>query len=402
MPDLLFLSQRIPFPPNKGDKIRSFHVLNHLSRSWRVHLGCFIDDPEDWKHADAVRALCADVHLVGLAPLRARLRCLRGLVTGAALNLPYFPDYGLAGWVGRVLAERRPAAAYVFSSAMAQYLLDPRMSGLRPRRMVMDFGDVDSDKWRQYAESRRQPWRWLYGREARRLLDFDRAVARAADASVFVSPPEVALFRRLAPESAAKLHDIGNGVDVAYFSPEHILPRPYGAGGPVLAFTGAMDYWPNIDAVTWFAQSILPLVRQRHPGAIFAVVGSNPSPPVCRLADLPGVVVTGRVADVRPFLAHADVAVVPMRLARGVQNKVLEAMAMARPVVCTPQALEGIEARPGSHLLVAGDTPDFAKAVLTLLADPGAATLGQAGRALVVGAYGWAGRLSLYDRLLGG
>lgn len=340
-PDLLFLTQRIPYPPNKGEKIRPYHVIEHLRRSFRIHLGTLIDDPADVAHAPTLAALCADAHFARLDPRRAKLRCASGLIAGEPLSLPYFRDRGLARWVARVLADVRAAAVFVFSSAMAQYVVD----GLGGTRVsIMDFADVDPAKWRAYAGESRWPMNWVYGREARLLLAHDRRVAACFDHGLFVSEPKAALFRRLAPEVAPRVAAKSNGVDAAYFAPDAALPDLVGPERPVFAFTGAMDYRPNIDAVAWFATAILPRIRAALPAARFVIVGARPAPEVERLAAEPGVIVTGRVPDVRPYLAHASAAVAPLRAARGIQNKVLEAMTMARPVVATGAAPQGLGA----------------------------------------------------------
>ncbi len=398
--ELLFLSQRIPYPPNKGDKIRSFHILRHLAESgrYRIHLGCFIDNDEDWAHLEVLRGMCADCMVLPLGSKTKKLGALlAGALRGEALTLPMYRDARMAAWVDRVMTEARPDRVFVYSSAMAQYVLDaPR----RGARLVMDFVDVDSDKWRQYAETQRWPMSRVYRRESRALLDFDRRVAETAAASIFVSEPEAALFRRLVPLAAERTFGIGNGIDADYFSPRAEFDDPFGGRGPAVVFTGAMDYWPNVDAVTWFAHDGLPGVRARHPEALFAVVGGRPTPAVRKLAELPGVIVTGRVPDVRPYLAHAAVAVAPMRVARGVQNKVLEAMAMERPTVTTPQGLEGIDAEPGRHLLVAEDAASIAEAVVSAIDSPDSASLGTAARSLVVDGFSWPARLAQFDRLL--
>ncbi|MBF0374148.1 MAG: hypothetical protein HQL39_12110, partial [Alphaproteobacteria bacterium] len=199
MRELLFLSQRIPFPPDKGDKIRSFHILEHLSRNWRVRLGCFVDDPADWRHVPALERLCVEVRALPLDRRRASLRGMTGLLDGRPLTLPWFHDSRLARWAAET--ARTADAAFVYSSAMAQYVMGPA----RPRRLVLDLVDVDSDKWRLYAEHRRGPSRWVHARESRRLLAFERAAAAQADAVVLVSKPEADLFRKLAPEVAGKV-----------------------------------------------------------------------------------------------------------------------------------------------------------------------------------------------------
>lgn len=396
MQELLFLSHRIPYPPNKGDKIRSFHLLRHLARRFVVHVGTFIDDDDDWQHVDALKAQCNGGE-VFVRPLRKRpatARSLIGLATGEALSLPYYRDAPLRRWVDDLLARRPVRRAVVFSSPMAQYL--ERHAILR----VADIVDVDSDKWTQYATKARWPTRWIYAREGRRLLDYERHVAATFDASYFVSPAEAALFHRLAPESVSRVSHFGNGVDTIYFSPDGTHADPFADGEDALVFTGAMDYWPNVDAVTWFAQEALPAIRRERPRAVFYIVGSRPTPAVQALATLDGVRVTGTVPDVRPYLAFSRAVVAPLRIARGVQNKVLEAMAMARPTVVTPQALEGIDAQPGRDLVLGPeDGPGFARTVLDLLAgDDG--TIGRVARERVVSRYGWDANLEPVARVL--
>src|SRR5947209_14850594 len=314
-PELLFLTQRIPYPPIKGEKIRPLQILRHLAKRYTVHLGCLIDDPDDWQHVKVMQALCGETYFARLDPRLAKLTCLRGLLTGEPLSKVYFYDRGLAAWVAKLLAERRPERAFICSSAMAQYLLGkPHF----PARTVMDFADVDADKWRQYAETQSGPMRWVYARESRALLSYDRRVGAAVDASTFVSPAEAALFREVAPELAAKTYAVNSGVDADYFSPQHSFASPY--QGEAVVFTGTMSYWPNVDAVTWFAHEILPLIRRSRPALQFYIVGSSPSPEVAKLAAMPGVVVTGRVVDVRPYVSCAAAVVVPLRIANGIQN----------------------------------------------------------------------------------
>jgi sugar transferase (PEP-CTERM/EpsH1 system associated) len=391
MEDLLLLIHRIPYPPNKGDKIRSYHLLKHLARHYRVHLATFVDDPDDWQYVPHVEALCASSHFAGMKPLLARVRSLQALLKNRSLSLEYYRDASLARWVDATVAQHKIERVLVFSSAMAQYA-DP----YRSARRVVDFVDVDSDKWRQYADQKSWPMSWLYRYEARQLLAYERRVARDYDVSLFVSAPEADLFRQLAPESTAKIGHFSNGVDTDYFSPDQPHANPYADGERALVFTGAMDYWPNVDAVQWFAADVFPQLRARFADVKFYIVGARPAAAVQELAKLPGVVVTGTVPDVRPYIAHAAVSVAPLRIARGIQNKVLEAMAMATPVVVSPQALEGIDAVPGSELVLAEDAAGFVDAVGTLLAgqDSAAAAIGAAARAKVQRRYSWSSNLA--------
>ncbi len=396
MGDVLFLAHRIPYPPDKGDKIRSWRVLKHIAERATVHLGAFVDDPEDMKYGDVLRGICGDV-LLQPVPKYARVtRSLRALRTGEALSVGLYYDKAMVNWV-RDLMRRRPITAiYVFSSQMARYAA----AYLPGRRSVMDFVDVDSEKWRQYADEAGGWRRSIYAREARLLRAVEKLAARHYNTSLFVSDAEAAIFRRISGSYGHTVETLSNGVDLQYFSPEGVSPIPV-EGRPAVAFTGAMDYRPNIDAALWFAERTWPLVRAEAPGATFNIVGSNPSPELRKLDGRGGIAVTGRVPDVRPYIAAADVVVAPLRIARGIQNKVLEAMAMAKPIVATAAALEGIEAEAGTHLVVADQPDAMASAILGLARDQAkAAALGTAARQRVVERYDWDAKLAPLDAKL--
>lgn len=395
MEDLLYLVHRIPYPPNKGDKIRSYHLLKHLSQKYHIHLGAFVDDPADWQYADEVRALCKDVCLVELNPLNARLKSLPALLSGAPLTLAYYSSRQLRSWVKKTLRDFPINKAVVFSSAMAQFV-----SGENQLKRIADFVDMDSDKWRQYAPAKAWPLSWIYAREGRTLLNYERKVAANFDATLFVTEEEAQLFRTLAPESAARIGWFNNGVDFSFFSPEHQYANPYAAEELPLVFTGAMDYWPNVDAVAWFAREVFPAVHAEFPQARFYIVGGHPAPAVQQLAQIAGVVVTGRVPDVRSYLAYARMAVAPLRIARGIQNKVLEAMAMAKPVIASPQAAEGIRAERGIDLLVAADAAAFQNMIASEFKE-GGNQMGKNARGRVVADYDWQNTLRRVDALLG-
>jgi sugar transferase (PEP-CTERM/EpsH1 system associated) len=396
MANLLYLVHRMPYPPNKGDKVRSYHLLMHLARQHRVFLGTFVDDPDDFQHLPALRALCADVCAVALAPRQAKLRSLSGLLSGDPLTLSYYRSAALQRWVAQTVADHRIDATLVFSSVMAKFA---PVGGAGP--LVVDLVDVDSAKWTDYAPRHAWPMSWVYRREGRELLAYERSVVARADRSFLVTDNEVALLSQLAPESAGRVDALNNGVDAVYFAPDAARPSPFEAGELPLVFTGAMDYWPNIDAVTWFAHDMLPALRSRWPAARLHIVGRNPSAEVRNLAG-PSVLVTGTVPDVRPYLQHAAVVVAPLRLARGVQNKVLEAMAMARPVVAADACVAAIGAQRGSELLAASSADDFIAAIGQLLADAAQADqIGQAARDHVLAHFSWPARLSALEGALG-
>ena len=390
MEGLLFLAHRIPFPPNKGDKIRSFNLLRHLSTRYAIHLGAFVDDPDDWQYRDALAPYCASIKLLPLHPRRAKLASLVGLLSGEALTLPYYRNRELARWAHELAASGAVTRGLAFSSAMAQFM----PAGLA--RRVLDMVDVDSDKWTQYAPTQRWPLSWLYAREGRKLAAWEARVAQDFDATLLVSHAEAALLQQRAPAAQHKIGAFENGVDADYFSPARDYPNPYPPDVQGVVFTGAMDYWPNVDAVSWFAERIFPAVRAAVPGAQFTIVGSHPSDAVLELARQPGVVVTGSVPDVRPWLAHAACAVAPLRIARGVQNKVLEAMAMARPVVASAQAAEGIRAEAGRDFTLALGEAEFAHAVVARLQTVSSAA---PARDCILAHYDWARNLSTIDPL---
>ncbi|MGD9614503.1 MAG: TIGR03087 family PEP-CTERM/XrtA system glycosyltransferase [Alphaproteobacteria bacterium] len=392
MKDLLFLAHRIPYPPDKGEKIRAWHVLRHLAERYRVHLATFIDAPEDVAGVRHLEEVCASVVWRKLSPRRARLRSLAGLLNSAPLTQFYFGDRRLHAEVERLAAANNPALVYVFSSAMAPYVPDRR--GVR---VILDMVDVDSEKWRQYAEAGSGPARMIYRREGRTLLALERRAASRADAVLLVSRAEAALFASLAPEVAGRTHCVGNGVDLAYFDPSLPFANPLG-DRPAIVFTGVMSYRPNVEAMVWFVEQVMPRLRARAAVPCLWIVGLNPSRAVLALAG-PDVRVTGRVPDVRPYLKHAQVAVAPLLIGRGVQNKVLEAMAMGLPVVATPQAREGIDSCDDGELLTATTPADFAAAIGGVL-DGEAGPIGARARARVVRDYGWQASLAGLDRLL--
>ena len=323
---------------------------------------------------------------------------MQAVLTGEPVSNRLFRSAALARQVEALIGQGSVSHIVAFSGQMAQYL-PTRFGG----PVLMDFVDVDSAKFKTYAEQdKRQPLNWVHKREALMLAAYEAKVARRADASLFVSEAEAALFRAQSGLDADRVRAVENGIDTDRFDPALPLDAVGADEGPLAVFTGQMDYRPNIDAVRWFATDILPLVRARHPSARFAIVGRAPTAEVRALEKLPGVIVTGEVPDVRPWLAAADAVVAPLLLARGVQNKLLEAMAMARPVVASAAAATGIDAVPGEHLLVTDGTDKMADAVCALFDDhPAAAAMGRAARARMIARYGWDARMAPLGELLG-
>ena len=390
MDDLLFLSHRMPYPPEKGDKIRSWHILRHLAARYRVHLGCFYDDPDDAQHIPTLAATCASVNCVPLVPLTARVRSLGALVTGESLSAAYFRDARLMRWIAETLARHRPRRAFVFCSAMAPYLDDYRFD-----TRVIDLVDVDSEKWRQYAEISRFPMRAIYRREAATLLALETRAASNFDYTLLSTAAEARLFGKRAGVGVGAVLAMRNGVDHDFFKPGDSYPCPYPDGRRRIVFTGAMDYRPNIEAALWFIAEVMPLLRQNGTAADFWIVGAHPVPALLG-AQTEDVYVTGRVDDMRPYLAHSDAVVAPLQIARGIQNKVLEGMAMARPVVASPGALEGLDVKIGSEVLLATTAQDFAAGIAAIF-DGTMSGLGGRARDRIESDYGWPAALRVLD-----
>lgn len=387
---ILYVAHRVPYPPDKGDKIRGWHFLARLARTNVVDLACLADDPKDLapEWINALYAVCNRVEVIYRPRSMALMASARALWSGAAMSLPFFRDARLQSTVDRWIGERRYDAALAHSAPMAQYI--PARNGLV---RVADFCDVDSEKWRQYAGMTPPPKRWVYRREARKLRAWETEVARTWDSVVLATQPEAALFRGFCKEGRVEV--VPNGVDADFF-------RPCGAPGETVLFTGAMDYFPNIEGVVWFAKEIWPLIRNERPRTRFVIVGPRPSDAVRALHDPEqGIEVRGRVRDVREAIAEAAVCVAPLRIARGIQNKVLEAMASTRPVVVTHAAFEGVTATPGRDLLVADEPAAFAGQVVDLLADPARRRrVGENARTAVLASHAWDAHAGALEKLL--
>jgi sugar transferase (PEP-CTERM/EpsH1 system associated) len=392
--NLLFISHCMPWPPNKGEKIRAWHIIRHLAPNFHVHLGCVVDDPAAMANVTRLQDVCASV---GAFPIDKRAQKYRALLH-ARPGKPLMPDFyfapALQAWVDETAARVRIDAVYIYTVAMFPYA---HAFAAVPR--ILDAVDIDSEKWSEYALKSRTPMRLVWAREGRTLLAYERRAAAACARTLFVSEPEAARFAALAPEAAPRVAAVENGVDLERFSPDAPYMSPFDEAAQTLVFTGTMDYWPNADAVIHFARDILPALATRLPGVQFWIVGANPGPEVRALAALPGVHVTGRVEDVRPYVAHASAIVCPLRLARGIQNKVLEGMAMGRPVVASPAAFEGVRAQSGRDLLVA----DSVQAWVDLLCDVlegRRPDLGPSARETMVRNYAWPSVLSALDTIL--
>ena len=387
---VLYLAHRIPYPPDKGDKIRSWKTLEHLARRFRVHLGAFVDDSQDFRHEAHLRRVCESVTLVPLDKRRATLRAAAGFISGEPLTLPYYRDGRMSEAVARARAAGL-SAEIAFSSSMAQYI---SAKSTAPR--IVDLCDADSAKWSEYARRKSWPMSATFAREGALLAKAESAIINWADATFAISEEEADLLGSR-DEARKDVLWFCNGVDTQKFAPGAVAA----AERFTAVFIGAMDYWANVDAVLWFARDIWPAVRAALPDATFAIVGSNPAKDVKALGGANGVMVTGRVADVRPYMEGAALVVAPMRIARGVQNKVLEAMAMGKAVVSTPAGLEGVDATIGVEAVAAASPDGFAREIVRLAEDDAAARrIGAAARARILSDYQWPFQLARLDAAL--
>lgn len=388
---ILYLCHRVPYPPDKGDKIRAYHQIRSLARRHRVHLLTLADGAVP--DLTPLHNLCERVEVFPIHRPSAYLRSALGAVkvwNPRPLTLAFFDSEELRRRVEELARSERFDVVVAYSSAMAPYA-EPFAGA----PSVLDMVDVDSAKWAQYARFARRPMRPVYAMEARRLRDYEAEIAKRFDRVVLATANEARQLKELAP--GAQVVAVANGVDFDYFQPAD-LPK---SKNPVLVFTGQMDYFANVDGVVFFAREVFPRLRRRFPDLEFIIVGRSPAPAVRALSEIPGVVVTGAVGDVRPFLARAWAFVAPLRIAQGVQNKVLEAMAMDLPVVCSERVLEGLAEggfRHGRDLLAAGSADGFESCLASLLADAEARRrLADCARQRLGAAYRWGANLEKFE-----
>jgi sugar transferase (PEP-CTERM/EpsH1 system associated) len=397
--EILFLAHRIPFPPDRGDKIRSHHILKALAELASVHVASFTETAADRAQEPALASLAASCCLVERTKPLA-IAGLQALARNEPVSLTAFRHEAIAAYVERILRERPIDTIYVFSGQMGQYV-PAGWDG----RLIVDLGDVDSAKFESYVGDAAWPKRALYAREDRLLRAEEERLARIADHTLLVSEAEAALLRsRLSNPDRSRIAALSNGIDFDAFDPARAEPHPQLAAtpGPHFVFTGQMDYPPNIAAAQRVAHTILPQIRKTQPAAQFHVVGRAPTAEVRALEDQDGVLVWGEVPAVQPFLAAADIVLAPLTIARGVQNKVLEAMAMARPVLLTPGAATGIAALDGVHFAVEDSDEGLVSRALDLLADRTAREMmGAAARRLVVDTLSWPAALAPLPGLVG-
>jgi sugar transferase (PEP-CTERM/EpsH1 system associated) len=396
MGEILFLAHRVPWPPNRGDKIRSHHILQKLMDCAPVHIACFADDETERQVGWARKTELASCEIVVRKKLIWRAG-IEALIVGRPVSLASFESSRISAYVADVITTRTVDCIFVFSGQMAQFI-PPDYAG----RVVMDFGDVDSAKFESYADDGSGPMAWINRREGRLLRDFEKEVAERVDYSLFVSEAEARLFRQRSGSSDDRVKAVGNGIDLEYYDPTDVRPADFENCGPLILFTGQMDYQPNVQAVQSFSNQVMPDILSCFPDARFAIVGRAPTDRVKQLDRKNGTVMIGPVDDIRSWIKAADVVVAPLRIARGIQNKVLEAMAMAKPVVASGCAAEGIDAVSGEHFLIAQSVDQEAYLVCALLEDSERARrLGEQAKNLIHSQYSWETQLAGLPALCG-
>jgi sugar transferase (PEP-CTERM/EpsH1 system associated) len=358
---VLMLCHRIPYPADKGDKIRNLHLLRALQQVADVTVGCFIDSRFDLQYEKQLASEIKELFCIYRPPQAGMVHALKSFFNGHAITTAWYSDSRMQAWVAQKIREND--RVLVTSSAMVQYCLKKRL----PSYSVVDLVDVDSDKWLQYSKSSAWFSRWLFRREAKLIAQIETRAAEHFDAVTFVSEKEADFFRNYHPEiDSTKIYGVSNGVDCSYFSPAQMASNKLVIGQ--IIFTGEMNYKPNVEAVIWFVTQVWPSILHHLPHASFVIVGRNPTAAIQSFHGHQKIHVTGRVDDVRPWLDNSALVIAPMLLARGIKNKVLEAMAMAKPLVVTEEAMLGLQHLPTSNaLIIANSAVEFAEACIHLL-----------------------------------
>jgi sugar transferase (PEP-CTERM/EpsH1 system associated) len=354
---ILFLTHRLPYAPNRGDRIRAYHLLREMARFAEVSLFSLVHDDEEMSQRDHV-PFAHDVTTQRVRRLPNLARGALRLGSDRPLTHSLLDAAGAQAALRALVDARQPDLVVGFCSGMARFAMEPPLDD---RPFVLDMVDVDSVKWNQLAKAARGPVRWIYRREARTLRAFEAEAAMRATTTLVVNEREQIALKAIAP--AARVLVVPAGIDIDAFRPKN---DP--VADPAVVFCGVMNYPPNEHGVSWFASAVWPLVRAAIPAATFAIVGSSPTRAVKNLAVRDGsITVVGQVPSVQPFLWKSAVSVAPLQLAQGIQTKVLEALAAGLPVVLTPAVAAGLPTEVQRVCPTASDPRAFADAVIALL-----------------------------------
>ena len=397
--NILFIAQRVPYPANKGEKIRSFNQIKYLAdNGHNVHVISPIEDESEITYSEQLAEfdhISCDYQLL---PAKL-LRLLSGLLKNESLSVANFYSKALQKKIDETLTSITFDAVICTSSAVAKYVFQSNTLSSLPQKpqLLMDFMDLDSDKWQQYADKSSFPMRLIYQREAKLIGQYERAIQQSFDACFFIADAEVNLFKKKAMD-ANNVHVLGNGMNTKEFYPAGTPPKNE---APVFLFTGVMDYKPNVDAVIWFVEEIWSGILNQYPKARFIIAGMNPNNAVQELTKITGVETTGFVDEILPYYHESDYFVAPFRLARGVQNKVLQAFACGLPVISTPMGAEGIDCEANKDILLANNQHEFLSAIGMLETDNELkAKIKQNALTLINEHYSWEGKLQVLDEIL--
>jgi polysaccharide biosynthesis protein PslH len=385
---ILYICHRFPFPPNRGGKIRPFQMIRHLSQRNEVTVASLAHTQEEFEAGAGLRDHCSEI-IAEILPDSTRWpQAVLALPSSTPSSVAYFHSNRLRERIESSWRQKKYDAVMVHCAFVAQYTLGLQGPALR----ILDYGDMDSAKWMDYAEHRRFPLSAGYAIESRKLRRYEREMAKRFDRITITTQGENEEFKTLGVPKPCTV--IPNGVDGNFFQPA----KMGGGTKPNIVFLGRMDYFPNIDGVLWFVREVYPHIRRAMPSAELQIVGADPSKEILRLRSIEGVTVTGFVKDVRPYLTEAAVAIAPLRIARGTQNKILECMAAGIPVVSTPQAAKGIQAVAGEHIVVADGAQETSSSVLELLNDPARRIrIATSARAQVERAHSWPESMKVLD-----
>jgi sugar transferase (PEP-CTERM/EpsH1 system associated) len=386
---ILYVCHRFPFPPKRGGKIRPFNMIKHLARSHEVVVCSLARSLQEAEEGKGIAPHCAEFHMGVVDDRVQMLRMIATLPTPLTASAQYFHSPQLAHTIQQLLAERRFDLIFVHCSSVAHYV-----QHVTNTPKILDFGDMDSQKWLEYTAYKPWPLSWGYWWEGQRLLAEEKRLARRFDVCTATTRAE---WETLAGYGVDTPSDwFPNGVDASAFAP---TSEPYDPD--TICFIGRMDYYPNQQGMFEFCADVLPLLRERRPGIKLLIVGADPSPAVRKLGELPGVTVTGSVPQVQPYVLRSALTVAPLRIARGTQNKMLESMAMGVPVVSSRIAAGGVDAVAGEHLLAASTPQEYRDAILRILDDPAERTrLSSAGRARVLSNHAWPSSMQRLDRII--
>jgi sugar transferase (PEP-CTERM/EpsH1 system associated) len=361
---VLVLTHSLPYAPNRGDRLRAYHMLQFLRQRADVELVSLIHDDEELVHVDDVRAFVPRVTALRVPPWRTRFNAATAMITHRPLTHALLDAPGVRAAIQDIAERRCPDVVFAYCSGMAKFALQPPLDRVP---LVLDFVDIDSQKWRDLAVESRWPHSWIYRREAATLGAFEARAAAQAATSLVVNAREAGIARTLAPSASVEV--LLNGVEL-----ERLHPIAPPAAAPRVIFCGVMNYAPNDEGMQWFVREVWPLIRARRADATLAIVGSDPTPALRTLCEGDAsIAVTGRVRDVRDWLWESAVAIAPLRVARGVQNKALEAMAAGLPIVMTDAVAGGLPAEAMPAARVANTPEAFAEHLLDLLGQSPAA-----------------------------